>query len=52
MAYGHATDDARFLPVSNDVTNPFSDEMNKTITPIKNKTKKLSENIIGVTWGQ
>jgi hypothetical protein len=24
----------------------------KTITPTKNKTKKLSENIIGVTWGQ
>jgi hypothetical protein len=52
MVYGDAADDARFLPVSNDDTNPFIDEMKKTITPTKNKTKKLSENIIGVTWGQ
>ena len=52
MVYGDAADDARFIPVSNDVTYPFIDEMKKTITPIKNQTKKLSENIIGVTWGQ
>jgi hypothetical protein len=41
MAYGDATDDARFLPVSNDDTNPFIDEMKKkTITPTKKEKKK------------
>jgi hypothetical protein len=41
MVYGDAADDARFLPVSNDDTNPFIDEMKKNNNTNKKQNKKV-----------